>query len=93
MILLDKYKNYENALFLTNLESLQERRNILNLKFAQSGLKYNKLNDLLPENEKKHKMEMRNVEKYEVQFANTERLKKSCIINIQNQLNEADKKS
>ena len=73
---LEKYKHYENALFLTNLESLQERRNILNLKFAQSGLKYNKLNDLLTENEKKHKMEMRNVEKYEVQFANTELLKK-----------------
>ena len=36
-------------------------------------------------------MEMRNHDKFEVQFANTERLKKSTIINLQNQLNAAEK--
>ena len=61
------------------------------MKFAEAGIKYDKLNDLLPQNVKPHKMEMRNHDKFEVQFANTERLKKSTIINLQNQLNAAEK--
>ena len=76
---------------MTNLDSLQERRNYLTPKFAQSGLKYNKLNDLLPENHNIHDMEMRKTDKFKVQFANTERLKKSSIIHMQKQLNKADK--
>ena len=91
MILKDKYKNYDNALFLTNLESLHSRRNDLNLRFAEAGIKYDKLNDLLPTNVESHNMETRKTDKFKVNFANTERLKKSSIINMQRQLNEADK--
>ena len=45
------------------------------------------MNDLFPENDKTHKMKTRAVEKYKVQHANTERLKKSSIIVMQKMLN------
>ena len=49
---------------------------------------------MFPLKKKKHNMEVRNMEKYEVQHANTDRLRKSAIINMQNMLNkhENDKK-
>ena len=46
-----------------------------------------KFNYLFPENDKIHKMKTRAVEKYKVQHANTERLKKSSIIAMQKMLN------
>ena len=87
MVLKDKYINYENAKIILNLDSLEERRHILCLKFAKNGIKHNNLNDLFPENDKIHKMKTRAVEKYKVQHANTERLKKSSIIAMQKMLN------
>ena len=47
---------------------------------------------MFPENKKMHKMETRNPEKYLVQHANTERLRKSAIIYMQNLLNENEYK-
>ena len=69
------------------METLEERRLTLHLKFALSGIKNDKLNDLLQENGKQPMMETRNHEKFRVDFANTERLKKSCIISMQTKLN------
>ena len=46
---------------------------------------------LFPLNQKFHQMNTRNVEKYKVQHAYTERLKKSAIIYMQNILNEDEK--
>ena len=63
-------------------------RTNLQLKFAVSGIKYDKLNDLLPANDKSHEMKTKKYEHFKVDFANTERLKKSSIINMQTQLNE-----
>ena len=62
LILREKYVNYENSLLKLNLVSLEERRKTLFLKFAKSGIKYEKLNDLFPENEKKHNMKTRKTE-------------------------------
>ena len=70
------------------METLKERRTNLQLKFAVSGLKHDKLNDLLPANDKSHEMKTRKYENFKVDFANTERLKKSSIISMQTQLNE-----
>ena len=84
LILREKYVNYEDSLLKLNLVSLEERRKTLCLKFAKSGIKYEKLNDLLPEKEKNHIMNMIKTEKYEVNFANTERLKKGSDITMQN---------
>ena len=87
MVLKDKYINYENAKIILNLDSLEERRHILCLKFAKNGIKNNNLNDLFPENDKIHQMKTRTVEKYKVQHANTERFKKPSIIAMQKMLN------
>ena len=46
---------------------------VWNLK---SGIKYEKLNDLFPEKSKEHNMKTRNTEKFTINFAITERLKK-----------------
>ena len=85
LVLRQNYKNYNNALLQLNLESLKERRETLCLTFAKSGIKNNNLRDLLPEQKKKNRT--RNHEKYEVKFANTERLKRSSIVYMQNLLN------
>ena len=43
---------------------------------------------MFPKNEKIHNMQTRNAEMFEVQHANTERLRKSSIIYMQHLLNE-----
>ena len=87
LVLKDKFKNYSNSLLLLNLETLQERRNKLSLEFAKSGIKNNTLRDLLPEQDNSGKINTRKQEKFKVIFANTERLKNSSIVFMQNQLN------
>ena len=72
---------------ILNLDSLEEQRQIVCLKFAKNGIKNNNFNDLFPENDKTHKMEIKAVEKCKVQHANTERFKKSSIITMQKMLN------
>ena len=86
-MLREKYDSYESALMSLNLDSLEDRRKVLTLKFAKAGIKHEKLNDLLQENVKNHEMKTRGNEKYDVTFANTERLKNSSIITMQNMLN------
>ena len=88
MVLREKYSNYENSLMNLNLEALSQRRQSLSLKFAKSGMKYDKLNDLLPLNEKVHGMKTRECEKYKTNHANTERLKTGSVITMQKYLNE-----
>ena len=95
LVLKQKYKDYENSLLYLNLDSLKERRIILCLKFAKAGIKYDKMKDLLPEQDKHDNKKTRNHEKYKVNFAHTGRLKKSSIITLQNMLNDdaAEEKS
>ena len=93
LILKEKYVNYENALLKLNLDSLEERRKTLCLKFAKSGIKYDKLNYLFPEKEKKHIMNTRKTEKYDVNFVNTERLKRGSVITTQTYLNNEEKEN
>ena len=50
LVLQEKYKTYEQALLILNLNSLAERRRHLSLKFAQSGEKHGKLTDLFIKN-------------------------------------------
>ena len=47
---------------------------------------------MFPLKEKHHNMDTRKNEKYKVQYANTERLKKFAIIYMQNLLNEQEEK-
>ena len=91
IILGDRYKTYQNALNILNLETLDERRNILCLNFAKRTSKHPKLKKMFPLNEKMHSMKTRKQEKYKVQKAQTERLKRSAVIFMQNLLNEQEK--
>ena len=50
VILTDRYKNYENALNVMNMDSLEERREKLCLKFAKACVRNEKLSDIFPRN-------------------------------------------
>ena len=84
----EKYKNYNDALKILNLDTLEDRRTELTKRFAMNGIMSNTLNDLFPRNDPKHKMERRKKEKFKVNFANTERLKNASVITMQNLLNQ-----
>ena len=88
MVLREKYKNYNDALKILNLDTLEDRRTELTKRFAMNGIMSNTLNDLFPRNDPKHKMERRKKEKFKVNFANTERLKNAGVITMQNLLNQ-----
>ena len=84
----DKYKDYPNALNKIDLETLAERREKLCRIFAQKGVSNPKLKKHFRLNIKTHQMDTRHPEKFEVDHARTERLKRSPIIYMQNLLNE-----
>ena len=90
-LLKDKYITYEDAIFKLNLPTLSERRQQLNLKFANKGIENNTLGDLFQTNKKTHKMNTRNINAYKVDQALTERRKKFSVIYMQNQLNLQEK--
>ena len=71
LVLKEKYKSYENALLILNLDKLETRRNDMALRFSKNGIKNKTLSGLFPINNKNHKMNTRNNEKYEVNFACT----------------------
>ena len=78
---------------LLNLDTLEKRRQDLCLKFAKGGIKSEKLCELFPMNDKKHIMQTRDDERFQVKFANTDRLKHSSIITMQNMLNDDAKRT
>ena len=73
IILGPKYESYKKALATLDLETLEERREYLCLRFAQKCTKNEKTYQMFPLKRKMHQMDTRNKEKYLVQFANTER--------------------
>ena len=87
VILGNNFENYEDALTKVNLPKLSDRRSELCLKFAKKCTQNEKTEDLFPLKRKVHDMEMREPEKFVVNHANTERLKKSAIPNMQRMLN------
>ena len=87
-ILKNTYKTYDEALIKMDLDSLNDRRKNLDIKFAKSCLKNEKMKHLFPLNKKSHTMSTRKPMKYSILKANTERYKKSPIIHFQNILNE-----
>ena len=88
LVLKEKYKNYELALNILNLETLENRRTILTKRFAVNGIMNNTLTDLFPLNKKKHEMKKRKPDLYKVNFANTERLKNASVVTMQKLLNQ-----
>ena len=91
-MLIEKYKDYENALNILDMETLKERREALCLSFAKKCLRNDKMKHLFPPNNRTHDMEPRHYEHFQVLKANTERLKQSPIIYMQNLLNQEVKR-
>ena len=88
IILQERYQNYPHALNKLELETLKDRREQLCMNFAFKCLKNPRFKDMFPLNNKSHEMNTRVEDKYEVQFALTNRLKNSPIVYMQRLLNE-----
>ena len=88
VILGDRYRNYAEALNIIKIDSLEERRQKICLKFAQHCLRNEKLRDMFPRNMSDHKMTKRNAEKFIVTKAITERFRRSAIPSMQRLLNK-----
>ena len=93
IIMGENYISYNQSLIKLDIESLKDRRESLCLNFAQKCTKNTRTKDMFPMNKKMHTMETRKQEKYKVDHANTERLKKSAIIYMQNLLNQNEQKA
>ena len=89
----NKYQNYEEALDKLGIETLEERRKNLCLRFAKKYLTNEKAEKMFPLNEKRHNMDTRKTEKYKVNHAHTDRLKNFSLIYMQNLLNEQEENS
>ena len=83
-----QYSNYKDALKIANLTTLEVRREKMCLKYAKDCLKVDKLKHIFPLNVKDHDMENRNIRKFKVNHAKTERYAKSSIPFLQRLLNK-----
>ena len=79
VILKSEYGNYDNALKMSMLLCLDERREVMSLIFAKNCLKNSYFSKLIPTNEFKHEMKKRNPFLYAMKRTNTKRLKRSGI--------------
>ena len=82
-----EYKDYDDALKLTWLQSLEQRREVISLRFVKNSLKNANFSKLFPLKKVNHLMNVRNPFKYHVNKANTERYTRSTIPYLQRQLN------
>jgi hypothetical protein len=93
VIMKSKYTTYKEALKKLNIETLDKRRELLCLRFANNCIKNPKVKDFFPKYKNAHKMKKRREQEFVVNKAKTRRYKKSAIPFIQNLLNnESDKK-
>ena len=90
VILKSNYQNYDQAMKVTGLVCLSERRNILCLKFAKKCLRNEKTRGMFPLNPN-FDPRLRHSEKYQVKFAHNNRLMFSSIPALQRMLNEDHK--
>ena len=88
LIMEEDYRSYTSSLKFLNLETLEKRRKSILLKFAKTSISDGHFRDLFQKRKKTHHMETRNIEKYKVFHANTERYKNSPILTMQRMLNQ-----
>ena len=88
IILKERYSTYSKALKDLRIDSLEIRRKKLSLNLAKKCTKNDRMKQLFPLNKSKHNMKKRNHIKYKVNYARTERYRKSPIVYMQNLLND-----
>ena len=86
IILDENYISYTNALHLTGLKTLKQRRSDLSLNFAKKCVTNEETKSMFPL--RPQARQTRNPEKYVVTTAHTSRLAKSAIPSMQRQLNK-----
>ena len=87
VILGQRYTDYPSALNFLSLQSLKTRREELCLRFAKKCLRQEKTKSMFPLNTNQMQLNLRDNEKFHVQFASTTRLLKSSIPSMQRALN------
>ena len=87
IILKERYHGYNEGLKQVNMESLHDRRELICLKFAKKALKLDNFKKMFPIQKQLHEMKTRNKKKYFVNYAQTERYRKSSIPSMQRLLN------
>ena len=87
VILQHRYTTYDEALENLGLTKLTDRRDLICLQFAKSCLKNEKTKSWFPVNHA-HEHDIRTREKYQVEYANTERFRQSTLIYLQRLLNQ-----
>ena len=92
VILGKRYTSYSDALKELDIESLDDRRKSLCLKFAKNCLKVDKLKKMFPKNSTMHNMSKRNFEFYRVNRTMTERYMNSAVPQMQRMLNSYQEK-
>ena len=81
------YTIYKKGLKFLKLDTLEKRREILCLRFAKNCTKSEKMKNLFPLNDSKHKMKKRKERKFKTNKQNTKRLKKSALPYMRKLLN------
>ena len=92
VIMGESYISYKHRLKVLKLDTLERRREKLCLRFAQNCLKTEKVKNLFPLNNSKHKMNLRNKRKYKTNKQNTKRYKNSALPYMRKLLNNEHRK-
>ena len=90
VILRKDYESYDQALSLIKIDSLNQRRQTMALKFAKNSLKNPNFSKLFPLRKTKHLMRVRNSERYVINPSNTKRYQDSAVPYLQGLLNKDD---
>ena len=88
VILGSNYTTYKEGLKILKIQSLDDRRKTLCLKFAKKCLKNEKVKNMLPINEQKYRIETRKRNKFKIFKSNTNRYDKSAVPYMRRILNE-----
>ena len=88
VILGKEYDGYEKSLVNLNMESLEQRRETMALKFVKNSLKNHNFSKLFPLRKANHGMTVRNSEKYHVNITKNLRYKVSAVPFLQRLLNK-----
>ena len=83
VILGKDHNDYDEALKLLRIQSLEQRREMVSLRFVKNSLKNANFAKLFPLTKANHVMNVRNPIKYHINKANTERYRRSTIPYLQ----------